>query len=166
MLLRIAQPIILSVAVLAIIILPHSSPIQTSETLEKELVTQNSLHVLINQNFTRQTIKQAIHHQYNDQQVLEIITEEFSLRFIIDENRLQNGLYSFEEFNGNIATIHFKDGCYATTDHYFTAILNIQEINTNEIKGSFNLMANAETCNQYISLQNGEFRTSFEQVLN
>ena len=166
MLLRIAQPILLSIAVLVIIILPHSAPIRSSNQLEAEMLAVNSLRVYINQTFVTQAIEQTIYYNYPDQQVLEIVTNEFSLRFILNAKDLQKGLYAMEQFNGNVATIHFKNGCYATTDHYFSAILNLEEINFNEIQGSFTMMAHAETCDSMYTLQKGEFKSTFKRVVN
>jgi hypothetical protein len=160
MVFRIIQPVLLSVAVAAILILPTTAKLPSQENHLENLIAENQIQYILNDSAQTSAIQYTMVYQSENENMIEIISDNFSVRFQLNESIQKNNVYFLDNPVNGTATISLHNSCYATTDEKYTGTLLIHEFDqqTGMLSGGFELVVMANSCNTAIKIQNAQFK--------
>ncbi|MCE2732104.1 MAG: hypothetical protein O9302_05495 [Cyclobacteriaceae bacterium] len=161
MIFRIIQPIILSVTVAAILILPTTAKFPANNQPLAELPGENKTVYTLNDSTQTDSIRYSLIYISEKENILELLAENFSIRFQVNEPLKQNTNYVLDNPGKRLATVNVDNLCYATTDEYYTGTLLIHKFDkeSGSVQGSFEIVVHSATCDSIIRIQDAHFKT-------
>jgi hypothetical protein len=157
---RIIQPALLTVAVAAILILPTTAKLPSHKIHAENQIEENKIQFVLNDSAQTSAIQYAMVYQSQTENMIEIICDNFSVRFQLNESLRKNNVYLLDNPVYGTATISMHNSCYATTNEKYTGTLIIHEFDqqTGILSGGFEFAVFASSCNSAIKIQNALFK--------
>lgn len=164
--LRLIFPIISTIVVSLLIVLPISIPRDSIIDHQAEMVNEHEIQFSVNNQKTMKLkiFRTEIVHEAQLFYVNLWLGEARAdrLTFVLKEEEVKEGTYLLNNLNTRYLSMTYQSHqCTFRSDNYYTGVLKIHRYDRQDsvLIGSFEFVAFSEDCSQLIQVKNGRFNT-------